>query len=69
MKRIEIEFFINRQGSITSTIKGVKGPDCVKIGRALENGLGRVIEKSKTAAYFDRHESVCLSLHQKTEKF
>jgi len=58
MKRKEILFLIDRQGAITSTVKGMKGNGCAEIVEALKKGLGEVQFEQRTSEYFEARETV-----------
>jgi len=53
MERKEIHFVIDREGTIQSTINGVKGSACSSIAAEIEK-LGRVIKQKRTNAFYER---------------
>ncbi len=53
MKRKEIVFTINKNGEITSTIKGIKGSSCSSITGALKS-MGKVVAEIRTSEYFEK---------------
>ena len=55
MERKEIHFVIDREGTIQSTINGVKGSACSSIAAEIEK-LGRVIKQKRTKAFYERCE-------------
>ena len=55
MERKEIHFVIDREGTIQSTIKGVKGSACGGIAAEIEK-LGQVVKRERTKAYYERGE-------------
>jgi hypothetical protein len=53
MDRKEIHFVIDREGTIQSTINGVKGSACSSIAAEIEK-LGHVVKQERTKAYYER---------------
>jgi hypothetical protein len=56
MNRKEIHFVVERNGTITSTIKGVKGRACSDIAEAIKS-LGSVLKQGRTEEYFSHAQS------------
>ena len=52
----EIIFDIDGDGNITITVEGVKGKDCTKITKELEEALGVVIDQQFTSEYYQEEE-------------
>jgi hypothetical protein len=51
MQQIEIQ--VDRDGNITVHVEGVKGEECIRITRTLEEALGSVTDRSFCAEYFE----------------
>ena len=51
--KTEIEFTIGPDGDVSFEVKGVKGPDCQDLTRGLEEELGVVTARRKTAEYYE----------------
>lgn len=56
MKKQEIEIKISPTGDVSFTVKGVKGARCVDETRFLEEAIGEVTEREKTAEYYEEAE-------------
>jgi hypothetical protein len=52
MNSPELEIVITPQGKIEIEVKGVQGPGCKDLTRALENALGEVDERELKAEYY-----------------
>jgi len=50
--RKEIHFVVDRDGTIQSTITGVKGSACSSIAAEIEK-LGRVVRQERTQAFYE----------------
>lgn len=50
----ELDITISADGKISIHVKGVKGPACTDLTKALEAALGDVTEKSLTAEYYEQ---------------
>jgi hypothetical protein len=61
MKRKEVIFTIDQKGTVTWTIKGVKGSRCAGIAEAFKS-LGPVVAEEKTGEYYEK-EDVLTSVH------
>ena len=46
-----VEFIIKRSGDVTAHVQGVKGAKCIDLTKGLEESLGKVMERKKTAEY------------------
>ena len=66
MNRKEIHFVIERDGSITSTVKGIKGSRCQTVA-AKFNTLGQVTKQNPTNEYYESgvRQRILLDLKQK----
>jgi hypothetical protein len=53
MERKEIHFVIDREGTIQSTIEGIKGSACGSLAAEIEK-LGQVVKQARTKAYYER---------------
>ncbi len=51
MEQIEIQ--VDRDGNVTVHVEGVKGDECIRITKELEEALGAVTERSFSAEYFE----------------
>ncbi len=49
MQEIIIE--VGPSGDVTVGVKGVAGPDCQKLTEAIEDAVGDVMKRTKTAEY------------------
>ncbi len=50
----EVEIFISLTGELKIHIKGMSGPECVKVGKALARGQGKLAGKSLTSEYYEK---------------
>jgi hypothetical protein len=66
MNRKEIHFVIERDGSITSTVKGIKGSLCRTVAAEFST-LGQVTEQNPTNEYYEcgSRQRILLDLKQK----
>lgn len=51
MEQIEIQ--VDRDGNVTVHVEGVKGDECLRITKELEEALGVVTDRSYSAEYFE----------------
>lgn len=51
MEQIEIQ--VDRDGNVTVHVEGVKGDECLRITKDLEEVLGAVAERVYSAEYFE----------------
>jgi hypothetical protein len=56
MRKQEIEITISPTGEVSFTVKGVKGAACLDETRFLEEAVGEVVEREKTAEFFEEGE-------------
>ena len=63
MKR-EIVIQIAPDGSIALEVKGVPGPDCVEFTKALEDALGEVVQRERTAEFYQEAPRGTISTRQ-----
>ena len=54
----EIEFVIHPDGTVDTTVKGLKGDDCLKVTREIENALGEVVERKSTSEMYENNVQV-----------
>jgi hypothetical protein len=54
MKRKEVIVTIDAGGQTTVTVEGVPGPACEDVTRDVEQSLGAVVGRERTAEYFQR---------------
>lgn len=59
MKRKEVIFTIDRQGSVSWTVKGGKGGQCSGIAEAFKT-LGSVVREERTGEYYEKEEALNL---------
>jgi hypothetical protein len=52
-ERQEIEFVIKPDGTVEERVTGVAGPDCEKVGEAIEAALGEITERERSSEYYD----------------
>ena len=57
MRLQDIEITIGRSGEVSFEIKGVKGSRCVEETRFLEEAIGEVRGRERTAAYYEADET------------
>ncbi|MFH0828287.1 MAG: DUF2997 domain-containing protein [Candidatus Omnitrophota bacterium] len=50
----EIELFISEDGEIKVHIKGMKGPECLKVLDSLAKEIGEVKNKDLTGEYYEK---------------
>ena len=62
LKKTDIVFDIDEDGNITITVEGVKGQDCTKITRELEEAFGIVTDREFTSEYYQQAESDTLTI-------
>lgn len=64
MKKREMIITIGKDGGVNIEVSGVPGGDCVDFSKFLEEELGEVVDRQKTAEYFqeDATESVKITL-------
>jgi hypothetical protein len=55
MQQIEIQ--VDYDGNVTVHVEGVKGEECIRITRSLEEALGSVTDRSFCAEYFEEQVS------------
>ena len=53
----EIEFVIRPDGTVEERVLGVSGPDCVKVTETIEQALGEVTKRERTAEYYGESQS------------
>ena len=56
MRVQDIEITIGPTGEVSFEIKGVKGSRCIEETRFLEEAVGEVAERERTAAYYESYE-------------
>jgi len=54
--RHDLEITISPTGEVEIAVKGVNGPQCVKITRDLEEALGLVSNREKTSEFYKEPE-------------
>lgn len=54
----EMEIIIDKEGKVTVTTKGIKGPQCLEVSEALEEVLGTVEDRSFTSEYYEQPVNV-----------
>lgn len=57
MKNRSIEVIVNADGSLVVDAIGLKGPDCEKVTRFLEEALGQIASKQRKPAYNERNRT------------
>jgi hypothetical protein len=50
----EIEFVIKPDGTVEERVVGVNGPECEQITASIEDALGEVTKRERTADYYDK---------------
>lgn len=64
MLKGQIIVVIDEEGSTTIEVKGVKGPSCLTITKALEDALGRTTSRATTKEYRDSDRIVNRQTHR-----
>jgi hypothetical protein len=57
MRMQDIEITIGPTGEVSFEVKGVKGSRCIDETRFLEEAVGEVTERERTAAYYEADET------------
>jgi hypothetical protein len=65
MEQIEIQ--VDRDGNVTVHVEGVKGDECIRITKSLEEALGPVTDRSFSAEYFESQATE--NIVEKVSKF
>jgi len=55
---------IDEEGSATIEVKGVKGPSCLTITKALEDALGRTTSRTTTKEYRESDRTAIRQTHR-----
>ncbi|HLV43463.1 MAG TPA: DUF2997 domain-containing protein [Aggregatilineales bacterium] len=56
-QRQEIEFVIRPDGTVEEKVTGVGGPACEDVTRGIEQALGEIQHRERTAEYYRTTES------------
>ena len=56
MKKTDIEITISPTGEVSFTVKGVKGASCLDETKFLEEAVGDVVDREKTAEYYEESQ-------------
>jgi len=56
MRKQDIEITISPTGEVSFTVKGVKGAACLDEPRFLEEAIGEVVDREKTAEYYEESQ-------------
>jgi hypothetical protein len=64
MQRMEIDFIIDRHGSIQSVVKGVKGNGCKALMEEIKK-LGRTVNESPTGEFFESNENAMIHITER----
>jgi hypothetical protein len=56
MRKQDIEITISPTGEVSFTVKGVKGSSCVDETKFLEEAMGGVIDRERTAEYYEESQ-------------
>ena len=62
MKKREMQITIGKDGGVNIEVKGVGGPDCLEFSKFLEDELGEVVERERTAEYYKEQEKLGLQI-------
>ncbi len=62
----EIEITIDDKGNVTLQVKGLKGKKCLEVTRELEEALGIVVSREKTAEYYQTETQVERQVDQRS---
>lgn len=54
MQKQEMEIAIGPDGKVSLKVFGVKGDDCLDLTKDLEEALGEVTERERTAEFYER---------------
>jgi hypothetical protein len=63
MKKREMKITIGKDGQVNIEVQGVGGPDCLEFSRFLEEELGEVKSRQKTAEYYEEEQEDRLQLN------
>lgn len=64
MLKGQIIVVIDEEGSTTIEVKGVKGPSCLTITKALEDALGRTTSRTNTKEYRESDRTAVRQTHR-----
>ena len=67
MKSHELDIVIDENGNISVQVQGVSGPECIALTKDLEEALGQVTERRKTAAYYEEEASDAVTISLEDE--
>jgi len=56
MRKQDISITISPSGEVSFTVKGVKGAACLDETRFLEEAIGEVVDREKTAEYYEESQ-------------
>lgn len=62
MKKREMKITIGANGEVNIEVQGVGGADCLEFSRFLEEELGEVKARQKTAEYYQEEQEEHLSV-------
>ena len=54
----QVRVFVEKDGTLSMKVEGLRGSRCVSITQAFEGELGEVIERQKTADFYKSGEVV-----------
>jgi Protein of unknown function (DUF2997) len=61
----ELDIFIDKEGKVNIEVRGVKGPSCLDITKAIEEALGGQIENREYKPDFYEEAEIGISEQQK----
>lgn len=64
MARREIQFTIDDYGNVSIQVLGVKGPECEKLTREMEEALGIVTGRERTSEYWQQPTEITKKIEQ-----
>ncbi len=64
-KKHEIEISIDDNGNVSIKVMGMKGKDCLAVTKDLEEALGIVRNREKTAEFYQTETQVSKTVDQK----
>lgn len=64
-KKHEIDIQIDDNGNVSFKVKGLKGKACLEVTKELEEALGIVVNREKTAEYYQTETQAERQIEQK----
>jgi hypothetical protein len=55
----EMEIFVDGEGNVTLHVLGVKGDECTRITKGIEEALGDITERTFSGEFYETEETIC----------